>query len=66
MRWLLYCSMFLSFLFAIDTRSLAQYKHRKANPHEAGEDIYKHYTGTIVSKKIVLDLRYGYQGATNY
>ncbi len=41
-------------------------KKRSATPHALGEDIYKHYSGTIGSKKVMLDLRYGYQGASNY
>ncbi len=31
-----------------------------------GENIYKHYTGTIGGKHVVLDLRYGFCGASNY
>ncbi len=31
-----------------------------------GENIYKHFTGTIGGRKVVLDLRYGYCGASNF
>lgn len=34
--------------------------------HSVGQDIYKHYTGTIGGRKVSVDLRYGYQGASNY
>ena len=30
------------------------------------EDIYKHYTGTLGNRHIALDLRFGYQGGSNY
>lgn len=34
--------------------------------NDPGENIYKHYVGTIGSRHIVLDLRYGYCGASNF
>ena len=34
--------------------------------HGPGEDIYKHYKGTIGTHKVLLDLRYGYCGSSNY
>ncbi len=36
------------------------------DPLAPGENIYKHFTGTIGKHKAVLDLRYGFQGASNY
>jgi hypothetical protein len=41
-------------------------KKRSSTPHAPGEDIYKHYTGSIGKRQVTLDLRYGYQGASNY
>jgi len=54
-----------AFFIIASSVSYAQ-KKRAANPHAPGEDIYKHYTGTIGTRKVTLDLRYGYQGASNY
>ncbi len=34
--------------------------------HGPGEDIYKHYKGTIGTHQVLLDLRYGYCGSSNY
>ncbi len=45
--------------------TLAQ-KKRSDNPHGPGEDIYKHYTGTVGDRKVTLDLLWGYQGGSNY
>ncbi len=59
-----YAAVAATLLFG-STHAVAQ-KQRKANPHEPGEDIYKHYTGTIGTKKITMDLRWGYQGGSNY
>jgi hypothetical protein len=53
-------------LLLMSVHACAQYKHRKADAHAPGEDIYKHYTGTIGDKKIALDLRWGWQGGSNY
>jgi hypothetical protein len=36
------------------------------DPHAPGLDIYKHYRGTIGSKTISLDLRFGFCGGSNY
>lgn len=47
------------------TSAIAQ-KKRSDNPHAPGEDIYKHYKGTIGTKQVTMDLLYGYQGASNY
>lgn len=35
-------------------------------PHAPGDDIYKHYTGHIGNKKVVIDFRYGFGLQTNY
>lgn len=45
--------------------TLAQ-KKKSDNPHGPGEDIYKHYTGTVGDKQVTLDLIWGYQGGSNY
>ncbi len=66
MKRIFYCILFAICLFGINNRLQAQYKHRKANSHAPGEDIYKHYVGTIGDRHIALDLRYGYQGGSNY
>ena len=63
---LLCCLCFVLFSVIGNNALHAQDKNRKANPHATGEDICKHYTGTIGDKNVVLDLRYGYQGASNY
>ncbi len=57
--------VFLNILLFFSVGADAQ-KKRSNTPHAPGEDIYKHYVGTIGKKKIALDLRYGYQGASNY
>jgi len=44
---------------------LAQIK-KNGTPHGPGDDIYKHYKGTIGSRNVVLDLVYGFQGSSNY
>ncbi len=36
------------------------------DPHGPGQDIYKHYKGTLGGKAVSLDLRYGYCGGSNY
>lgn len=46
------------------TAIVAQTKSK--DPHAPGEDIYKHYTGTIGTRQVTLDLLYGYQGSSNY
>lgn len=48
------------------TATLYAGDRKKCVHHALGEDIYKHYTGTIGNKKVVLDLRYGFCGASNY
>ena len=39
---------------------------KTCNTHDPGEDIYKHYTGTIGTKKVTFDLRFGFCGGSNY
>jgi hypothetical protein len=41
-------------------------KKRKSNPHAPGEDIYKHYRGTIGNRAVVFDVIWGWQGGSNY
>lgn len=36
------------------------------DPHAPGENLYKHFTGMVGNRKAVLDLRYGFQGASNF
>lgn len=36
------------------------------DPYAPGENIYKHYVGTIGKRKAVLDLVWGYQGGSNF
>jgi hypothetical protein len=52
-------------LLAADTSVHAQRK-RLENAHQAGEDIYRHYSGTIGNKKVSADVVWGYQGGSNY
>ncbi|MES2702044.1 MAG: hypothetical protein V4649_05365 [Bacteroidota bacterium] len=65
MRRLFICTIALPLLLSAGNSALAQ-KKRSATPHAPGEDIYKHYTGTIGQRKVVVDVIYGYQGASNY
>lgn len=39
---------------------------KRGNPYAEGENIYKHYTGSIGTRKVVLDLVWGYQGGSNF
>jgi hypothetical protein len=52
-------------LILLQASAYAQQETR-AKAHAPGEDIYRHYKGTIGGKHVVLDLRYGFQGASNY
>lgn len=54
-----------SALFIAIPNGLAQ-KERKSNPHEPGDDICKHYTGTIGNREVAMDVIFGYQGGSNY
>lgn len=61
MRYLLAIAATISLLqpaFAGDGKTC---KH-----HGPGEDIYKHYKGAVGDHKIILDLRYGFCGSSNY
>ncbi len=59
------CSLFT--LLIINTSLYAQMPlPGVADPLAPGENIYRHYTGTIGNHKAVLDLRYGFQGASNF
>ncbi len=55
----------ISALIICETHLFAQEKKR-GNPYAEGENIYKHYTGTIGKRKVVLDLVWGYQGGSNF
>jgi hypothetical protein len=48
----------------LHTHSCAQ--RWNTGKHAPGADVYKHYTGTLGGKKVTLDLRYGYNGSSNY
>ncbi len=40
--------------------------HDTEKPGAEPDNIYKHYTGTIGNKKVIVDLRYGFNGSSNY
>jgi len=52
-------------LFILNTELHAQ-GTAAVGPTAAGENIYRHFTGTIGNHRAVLDLRYGFQGALNF
>jgi hypothetical protein len=52
-------------LFIFNTKLHAQ-GAVTVDPLAPGENIYRHFTGTIGNHKAVLDLRYGFQGALNW
>lgn len=53
-------------LFAALSASAYAGDRSTCNGNAPGEDIYKHYTGTIGDRKVMVDLRYGFCGASNY
>lgn len=58
---------FLLIILGFEARiDLYAQKKYTADPKAASENIYKHYTGTIGNRKVTLDLRWGYQGGSNY
>ncbi len=61
MRYLLAIATTLSLLQPALAGDRKTCKH-----HAPGEDIYKHYKGTIGAHAVLLDLRYGYCGSSNY
>jgi len=52
-------------LFIFGAKLLAQHS-ATIDPWAPGENIYGHYTGTIGNHKAVFDLRYGFQGGSNF
>ncbi|MCC7029183.1 MAG: hypothetical protein IT257_02680 [Chitinophagaceae bacterium] len=52
-------------LFLCNSLVFAQEKKR-GNPYAEGENIYKHYAGSIGGRKVVLDLVWGFQGGSNF
>lgn len=57
----------ITILFSYTLSSIVYAGDRTTCDHHAkGEDIYRHYTGTIGSRKVMVDLRYGFCGASNY
>lgn len=52
--------------FACCNISYAQKWAKCRGKNIAGENIYKHYSGTLGNKKIALDLRFGFCGGSNY
>ena len=52
-------------LLLLNTSVFAQ-GPENVDPLAPGEIIYKHFTGTVGHHKAVLDLRYGFQGASNF
>ena len=56
----------ISCIFALMCTTASAQKQGTLYPAPEPENIYKHYTGTIGDKKIVLDLMYGYNGGSNF
>ena len=60
---LIFLFLLLCTMFAVKELFAAK-KDCKTLTH--GSDIYKHFVGTIGKRKVVLDLRFGYCGGSNY
>jgi hypothetical protein len=52
-------------LFILNTELHAQ-GTAAVDPLAPGDNIYRHYAGTVGNHKAVLDLRYGFKGASNF
>lgn len=59
--------LIFTFLLASCVAFAASAQNRKpCDTDVQGDNIYKHYSGTIGQRKVMVDLRYGYCGASNY
>ncbi len=65
MKKTMHCIFITALFIGVDSiLSLAQVNIN--NTSASTLDIYRHYTGTIGSDHVVLDLRYGMDGGSNY
>ncbi len=58
--------VFFLLVFPIFGAGLRAQVAENVDPYAPGENIYRHYTGTIGQHKAVIDLRFGFQNASNF